>query len=145
MKKYFQILFLIFICAFLLSTCKKYPEDDSKIHLSTVKNRLAGNFINKNKTWDAGPQPYNFVANTYLSISASDNIIFYRSGAFHGNHFPYLRFDGTWKFIDKKDKIEIANSSGGTVLEFTVKKLDSDVLWLQNDSIIFKYEKHINR
>lgn len=136
----------------MMGGCKKYPEDD-KFHLSTVKCRLAGGLINESKSW----QPrsgYNFIINTDIPFSSSTDVIsFGRKGGFGGymcnNYFNYSGIfvptnscnfrDGSWEFIDNKNKVKITDANGVSG-EFSIKKLDNDELWLQSDSILFKFK-----
>lgn len=109
--KYTTRLFIFLFIASIFSTCKKYPEDDSCIHLRTVEGRLS-------RSWSSG----------YF------NMVISRNGTIKGT------FDGEWMLTDKKKKILITGAIPGKIFEFTIKKLDPKELWLENDTLLIKFE-----
>ena len=137
-----KIIFLVAVLAGILTTCKKYPEDD-KFHLQTATSRIK-------RMWE----PIfgnNFITNTGVVFSVSDVISFHDNGNLSGSLcFSYFNFSNvftpanscnfksSWEFIEKKNKLKITDANGISG-EYAIKKLDNDELWLQNDSVLLKF------
>lgn len=118
MKKYLFIIVLFF----LLSDCKKYPEDSKWIHLRTVEGRLC-------KKWGREGDAYNFVTNQY---TYNPNLTFFKGGSVNGD------FIGKWELTDSKKKL-ILTAANYVTWTFTIEKLDNNALWFQNDSVLYKF------
>jgi len=141
MKKYFLYI-LIFIA---IGSCKKYPEDSKSLHLETIKCRLAGSGLLKGyKDW-LNTDVYDVIKNKDLGYRSSYkgyySIGFGRKGDFVGYMIPFVCDFGKWELVDKKDKLKITDDKG-VALEYTIMKLDNNALWLQNDSLLFKFEPY---
>ena len=124
-----HILYLVAIIL-LLNSCKKYSDDNSFIHLETVKCRLAGGDLGGVKGW-------NQVGNQWVGIA------FYRNGDFTGGCAPFYITTGKrgkWQLIDKKEKLKITDDAGVSS-EYIIMRLDNNSLLLKKDSTLFAFNK----
>ena len=117
MKYKHLIIVLYTLIISCMISCKKYPSDNSLVHFKSVRGRLTG------KLWD------NYLYNT---------ISFGRDGGFTGRYPPFFCEDGSWDFVDKRDRLRITDKSG-QALEYTILRLDHDALYLKNDTIMFYF------
>ena len=129
MKKTLIIFFLPFL---FFSGCKKYPDDDRFMHLRSAKHRLCN-------AW----QPFagfNYNSNSEILFSFSDVVSFEEKGGLIF-HIPTssIDFSGAWNFTNHKSEILLNGS--GNMFDFKINKLESDELWLQNDTMILKFNR----
>ena len=132
-----KILFALSLVILIANnSCKKYPDDEAFMHLSTPDKRL------QRYLWD-GPGVTNYITNkpAYTLGSASENINF-ADNSFTGNAV-YFDYDGSWELTDKKKKLKITNGTTQEVKEYTIQRLDKKVLILRDDSLEYYFKAHL--
>jgi len=147
-KLYLKKYSLLFLCiVFSVPSCKKYPEDSKSPHLETVKWRLAGGVIKGDKNWNNTGR-YNIINNQDLGpVWQGANwwaIRFARNGHFSGQMDPFVSYGylgARWELIAEKEMVKITTENG-IVSEYKIMKLDNNALWLQNDSLLYKFKPH---
>ena len=120
------------------NSCKKYPDDEQFMHLSSPQKRLT------RYLWDSyGVVNYttNKPAQAYTG-SMSENIQF-AANSFHGDVTPYFNYDGTWELSDKKKKIKITNGTTSIIETYTIQKLDKTELTFRDDSLEYYFKAHL--
>ncbi len=145
---YKKTILLFLFATFCITSCKKYPEDSKSPHLETIKWRLAGGVINGAKSWNSTGR-YDRINNQDLGPlwqSKTTAIRLARNEHFDEFVNPFVGYGyqgARWKLIGKKEAIRITTENG-IISEYQIIKLDNDALWLQNDSLIYKFERHKN-
>ena len=135
--KQIKIILLFILLAGVLSTCKKYPDDEKWIHLNKPEKRLT------NK-WSLF-QVRNYMLNIIIPSgtpcgSGNEDINFHTDGEFAGDA-SYIHYSGTWNFFDHKKKIKITEVNNMTH-EFTILQLEKDHLKLRGDSLEFTFKEY---
>ena len=140
---------IICIMIVFIVGCKKYP-DDEHIHLFTAQHRLTNHTWHFQKWENVTSYSYSFLS----SGIKEQPVTFYGGGTCEGggtwsytdgNGFfhsdPYLfNFNGTWEFLENKDKIRITHNSNHSTV-WNIYELDKSVFAIANDSIKYYFEK----
>jgi hypothetical protein len=98
-----NLLFIVFVIT-CITACKKYPDDTSSSIWRTAKARLA------DKKWITNGAKNELTGADYSGSPGNDYIQFFKSGQFNGECSALFRFNGNWRFQDKKNTIEIYSS-----------------------------------
>jgi hypothetical protein len=141
MNKIFRSLFILFIIiSAMITSCKKYENDEALFHLRSPKNRL----INKwdfQSAWLQGAD----ISDTMNKIFPS----YWIDYKFNETYYIYAFNDslvsyGMWNFIDYDENFVRYPNSGG-VIENKITRLDGNALWYKtwvgdfNDSVEYRF------
>ena len=129
-----KIFFALTVVICVTTSCKKYPDDEAFMHLSTPDKRLT------RYLWDTDGIT-NYITNVQLTSNGGN--ISFSSPGFDGNASPYFYYDGTYELTDKKKKLKITNGTTQEVKEYTIQRLDKKVLILRDDSLEYSFKAHL--
>lgn len=122
MKNIRSISFLLLCSLLLFSSCKKY-EEGSLLSLSKPENRIRGIwelssvYKNGSKTATESPSEVETPDGTWELYKSKTVLISYYSGA------TCFKSDGSWRFINDKEDVEITFTTRYSVLTRTYKIL----------------------
>ncbi|MBU0489997.1 MAG: DUF4923 family protein [Bacteroidetes bacterium] len=124
MKKVLSLTAITFaLVAFMLTSCKKYPENDG-MAFSSAKSRLC-------RTWNVDKVIENGIEYDAATAGmANQSIAYNRDGTFTASEGG-ISFNGTWEFGSKKETLVITITFFGMSASESIEilKLTKEELW----------------